>query len=298
MVGRLTTVFGGTGFLGRRIVSRLAESGQPVRIATRRSPDSELQPEVEHVLADVRDGPSIRGALQGAKAVVNAVGLYVERGADTSDAVHVRGAAHIAREAKQCGIPLVHISGIGVDSVSTSRYVQARARGEDRVWSESPEATILRPSALFGPADALLSNLEFATRHLPFVPLFGRGDRLLQPVYVDDVADAVLRALNDVSAGGVYELGGPHRYTYREFVIAVLHHPHRRRALVPVPFALWGLGTALLSVLPNPPLTRDQIVLLRAHNVVGRGVRTFEQLDITPRPLESLLDECLPRPTR
>lgn len=294
-MSHITTVFGGTGFLGQRIVQRLSEAGHTVRVAARRCLDTDIDTGVEQMRADVRDAPSVAGALRGARNVVNAVGRYVERGVDTFDAVHVQGAAIIARETERAGAQLVHLSGIGVDSTSPSKYVRARARGEDRVRSESSQAIILRPSALFGAEDALLTNLDMTTRHLPFVPLFGRGDMCLQPVYVNDVAAAALAALNVESAGGVYELGGPYRYTYRELLTVVLHHLGRRRALVPIPFALWEIAAACLSVLPNPPLTRDQVALLRSDNVVGQGVQTFEDLGITPRPLTSLLNECLPR---
>jgi NADH dehydrogenase len=297
-MSHITTVFGGTGFLGQRIVQRLSEAGHSVRVAARHCLDADLNTGVEHVRTDVRDAPSVARALRGARGVVNTVGLYVEHGVDTFDSVHVQGAAIIARETESAGARLVHLSGIGVDGASPSKYVRARARGEDRVRSESSRAIILRPSALFGPADALLTNLDLATRHLPFVPMFGRGDRCLQPVYVDDVAAAVLSALDAESAGGVYELGGPYRYTYRELLTVVLHHLGRRRGLVPIPFVLWEVAAACLSVLPSPLLTRDQIALLRADNVVGQGVLTFEHLGITPRPLANLLDECLPRRSR
>lgn len=289
------TVFGGTGFLGREIVRALIASGQRVRVAARR-PDAPGLDDVtvERLAADIRDESAVAGAVDGAAAVVNAVSLYVEKRELSFDAVHVRGAETIARCARQAGVErLVHISGIGVDTASPSPYIRARAQGEDRVREVFPEATTLRPSVLFGPNDAFISALKGVTL-LPVIPLFGSGNTRLQPVYVDDVAAAVVAALERPdSAGRVFELGGARAYSYREILRAVLRELGRRRLLMPVPFPVWKLLAGLMAILPNPPLTRDQIILMEDDNLVSPDAPGFADLGIEPYDLEGQLASFL-----
>lgn len=297
MTNQLITVFGGTGFLGSTIVHHLVESGVTVRIAARHpyAPDlAGAKGQIQLQTADVCDEDSVAESVNGATGVVNAVGLYVERGKTTFEAIHVEGAARVARQSRATGIrQLVHISGIGADPASPSKYVRARAFGEQRVHGAFPDAVILRPSVLFGPNDAFLGSLKAVTR-LPVVPLFGKGTTRLQPVYVEDVARAVLQALETPEAAGrIFELGGARIYNYREIVERVLAHFDRRRRLLPVPFAVWRLLARIASLLPNPPLTPDQVMLMETDNVVGTGVGTFNDLSIKPYPLEQLLSHCL-----
>jgi NADH dehydrogenase len=289
-------VLGGTGFLGRRVVAALAGAGWRVRMVARRPQAWPPGTGVEPVAADIRDAAALAAALDGAAAVVNAVGLYVERGAETFDAVHVHGARRIAECAAARGIArLVHVSGIGVDRSSPSAYVRARAHGEKAVREAFPGATVLRPSVLYGAGDALLSTLDAMSRLTPVLPLFGRGASRLQPVHVDDVAAAVARVLAEpASAGQVYELGGPRTWAYRELVELVLRHRGRRRALLPVPFVTWELIARVAGAFPDPPLTRDQVALMREDNVVAPGALGFAELGLTPRDLEQALPECLP----
>lgn len=287
------TVFGGTGFLGRAVVRHLVAAGTPVRVAARHPAAPETPGgggSGEACLADVRDDAAVARAVEGAAGVVNAVGLYVERGGATFDAVHVEGAARIARHAREAGVErLVHVSGIGADARSRSRYVAARGRGEVRVRAEHADAVILRPGVLFGPGDAFLRTLASLTR-LPVIPLFGDGGTRLQPVHVDDVAAAVGRALDVPGATGrTYELGGARVHTYRAIVEAVLAHHQRRRPLLPVPFVAWRLLAALASALPAPPLTRDQVALMEADSVVDTDAATFTELGIEPRALDDEL---------
>jgi len=289
-------VFGGTGFLGRRVVARLRAGGAVVRAAARR-PDRGVPAGVEAVEADVRDERTVAAALAGARAAVNAVALYVERGEDTFEAVHVRGAETLARCAGQIGLEgLVHVSGIGADPASPSAYVRARAAGEARVRAAFPGACILRPSVLFGPGDAFLCTLDAITRLAPVVPLFGAGRTRLQPVYVEDVAKAAVRALeNPAARGAVFELGGPEVLAYREAIARVLRHRRRRRLLLPVPWVLWSLLAALLAALPSPPFTRDQLALMRRDNVADPALDGFAALGVEPHALENLLPVCLDR---
>lgn len=292
------TVFGGSGFLGAGIVQRLAAAGFSVRVAARR-PEAyadgaaRTRGQVVPVRADVQDEASVADALAGADAAVNAVGLYVEGGADSFKAVHEDGALTVARMAAAQGVArLVHFSGIGADPASVSKYLSARGRADRMVRDACPEATILRPSAVFAPNDRFINMLADIARMSPVLPLFGRGHTRLQPVFLGDVAEAVLRALADpAAAAGTYELGGARSYTYRELIELVLARCGRRRLLLPVPFVLWDMLAALASLLPNPPFTEAQVNLMRADNVVAADALSFKDLGITPTALEDVLAE-------
>jgi uncharacterized protein YbjT (DUF2867 family) len=294
----LVTVFGGSGFLGRFIVEHLHTAGARVRVAVRHSTEGAPPQggDIEVVYADVRDGGTVAQAVRDSDAVVNAVGLYVEHGEATFQAVHVDGAREVARAARAAGIGcFVHISGIGADLNSESSYVRSRALGELAVREAYPGATILRPSVLFGRGDALFRSLAAITRISPvFFPLFGDGSTRLQPVFVGDVAEAVVKAVGSpATREKVYELGGPRVYRYRELVELVLVHLKRRRVLVPVPFFVWEIQATLLGLLPNPPLTRDQVILMRRDNIVSDTALTFADLDIRPRTVEAELPSIL-----
>jgi uncharacterized protein YbjT (DUF2867 family) len=293
----LVTVFGGSGFLGRFIVEHLHTAGARVRVAARHTTEGAPPQggDIEVVYADVRDGGTVAQAVRGSAAVVNAVGLYVEGGKATFQAVHVDGAQEVARAARAAGIGcLVHISGIGADVNSESSYVRSRALGELAVWGAYPEVTILRPSVLFGRGDTLFRSLAAITRISPVFPLFGDGSTRLQPVFVGDVAEAVVKAVGFPSTREkVYELGGPRVYRYRELVELVLVHLNRRRVQVPVPFFVWEIQAPLLGLLPNPPLTRDQVILMRRDNIVSDTALTFADLGITPRTVEAELPSIL-----
>lgn len=291
------TVFGGTGFLGRAIVRELVDAGHAVRIAARRPALPDWYEEADPLTlagADIRDEASVAEALAGASGAVNAVSLYLESRRLSFDDIHVQGAGRLARLAREAGIErLVHLSGIGVDPHSASPYVRARARGEAAVLKAFPRATLLRPSVLFGPDDAFLSTLEKLTR-LPAIPLFGRGDTRLQPVHVMDVARAAGRLLGPrPPEWRLFELGGEDVMRYREILALVMAHRRRDRPLVPVPFPIWRALAALVAVLPKPPLTRDQLVLMERDNIVGDGVGTFAELGIMPRSLRESLATCL-----
>ena len=293
------TVFGGTGFLGRAIVDQLIGTGATVRVAARHpgafKVASGRDRQLVQLYADVRDETSVGSALEGCDAAVNAVGLYSKRGSETFRAVHELGAMHVARQSARAGVKaLVHMSGIGADLNSQSSYVRSRAEGELMVRAAFPAATILRPSVLFGPDDKFLNTLIAVTRLSPVLALFGDGDTRLQPVYVGDVAEAVVRALTTHSSQGkVYELGGPQIYRYRTIIDLVLKESGRAPILVPLPFVAWDALARLLMLLPNPPLTTDVVTLMKRDNVVGEGVPTFADLGLTPTAMEAVLHDML-----
>jgi uncharacterized protein YbjT (DUF2867 family) len=286
----LVTVFGGTGFLGRRIVEHLIREKATCRVAVRNPDRAEALASgldvnrVIPVAADVRDPSTVAAAIANAQGVVNAVSAYVEKGGVTYSAVHVHGAGNIARACRQHGVArLVHISGIGADPASHSAYIRARGLGELAVQEAFPSATVLRPSVMFADDGGLLSGLEKIARSTPVIPLIGTGATRVQPVHVNDVAEAVYRALRDAGcAGKTYELGGPDIYTIREIFEMVLANVGRPHRLISVPFALASPLARLLELLPGAPLTVAQVDLLRDDNVTGPGATGFADLGISP----------------
>ena len=295
------SVFGGTGFLGQRLVRRLASEGTAVRIAVRhpdqaRSTLPVASPErVTVFCADVRDRAAVARAVAGADAVVNAVSAYVETRDVSFEAVHEQGAKTLAQEATAAGVArFVLVSGIGADPESGSAYIRSRGRGERAVQEAFPSATIVRPSAMFGPGDALFVTLARLARLLPVLPLIGGGHTRLQPVYVDDVAEAITHMLVDPgSAGRTYELAGPDVYTMRELSELVLRITGRRRLLAPVPFAVAEVQARLFELLPNPPLTTGQLDLLKADNVASGVLPGFRELNLQPRTVEEVVPTYL-----
>ena len=298
--GRTVTVFGGTGFLGRRIVRRLRDRGFPVRIASRRPDrrhghfgpdDSQLQ----SVTADIHDERSVADALAGAYGVVNAVGLYVEHGEETFHSVHVEAAQRVAAQAHGAGAErLVHVSGIGADATSRSRYIQKRGEGELAVRATFPDAIIIRPAVMFGPDDAFLTTVLKLLRRLPIYPMFGRGLTRLQPAYVEDVAEAIGRIMQRRETPSmIFELGGPRVYSYEEFLRVVARQAGLAPVLIPIPFALWYALAWASEILPNPALTRNQVELMQVDTASAPELPGFAELEILPRSVEVMLQEIL-----
>jgi uncharacterized protein YbjT (DUF2867 family) len=295
MAQQRVTVFGGTGFLGRGVVRRLSDAGFDVRAASRRPLRGAGAPRIEAIRADVNDDASVAAAVSGAWAVVNAVSLYVERGADTFRSVHVEAARRVAAMARQAGCErLAHISGIGAGASSASPYIRSRGEGEAAVLRAFPSATLIRPAVMFGLGDAFVTALSNVLRHAPAFPLFGRGDTRLQPAYVEDVAEAVLRALRKPAADRAYELAGPRVYTYAELVRTIARAHGRQPLLFPLPFPLWRALAFAAEFLALPPITRNQVELMQIDNVAAPDAPGFAALEISPQPLEDLLSR-LPR---
>ena len=299
---RVATVFGGNGFIGRYVVQRLAQQGWRVRVACRHPAQALfLQTQggvgqVVPVAASLGDEAAVARAVAGAGLVVNLVGILAERRAGDFLRVHAEGAARVARLAAAAGVArLVHISAIGADPASPSAYGRSKAAGEAAVRAAFPAATILRPSIVFGPEDQFFNRFAGLATLLPFMPVVS-GETKFQPVYVGDVAAAVVAAATQPAAmGQLYELGGPRVASFRQLLRLVLEVTRRRRPLLALPPALVRLQVALTAWLPNPPLTRDQLLMLGRDNVVAPGALGLAALGIAPKAMEAVVPAYLAR---
>ncbi|HLY05063.1 MAG TPA: complex I NDUFA9 subunit family protein [Rhizomicrobium sp.] len=298
---KLVTVFGGSGFLGRYTVRALARAGHRIRVAVRRPHLANfLLPmghvgQIQIVHADVGDAAAVARALKGADAAVNLVGILYESGRRKFQTLHADAAEAVAQTARSEGLgTLVHVSAIGADAKSEAVYARTKAEGEARVRNACSGAAILRPSVVFGPEDQFFNRFAALARLSPALPLIGGGRTKFQPVYVVDVASAILRCVEDpATAGRTYELGGPRVYSFRALMQLVLAETNRRRLLVPVPWSVAMLKAAFLGLLPKPMLTRDQVRLLKHDNVVAPDALTFAELGIAPEPAEAVIPSYL-----
>ena len=300
----LVTVYGGSGFLGRHVVRALAKRDYLIRVAVRR-PDlaGHLQPlgrvgQIHAVQANLRYGPSVEAAARDAHVLINLVGLLFERGRQRFDAVHAYGAEQVALAASAHGARMIHVSAIGADANSRAAYARSKAEAERLVLAGLPDAVVMRPSIMFGPEDDFFNRFAALARISPALPLIGGGTTRFQPVFVGDVAAAIADAVDGNAKGGtIYELGGPEVKTFKELMQYVLATIERKRLLVPVPFFAAKIKAALLQYWPKPPLTPDQVELLRVDNVVSEAAkaegRTLQGLGIEPEPLEAIVPAYL-----
>jgi NADH dehydrogenase len=303
----LVTVFGGSGFVGAQIVRALARAGARVRVAVR-------QPgrgyrlrmlgdvgQIEVVQANIRDEASVDRALAGAEACINAVAVLYESGRQTFQALHVAGARRLAERAARAGVTrFVHISALGADPASPAAYARTKAAGEGAVREVLPGAVIVRPSVVFGPEDQFFNRFAQMSGFSPALPLIGGGHTRFQPVFVADVGQACARAARSSDAEGLtYELGGPEVFTFRALMELMLEVIQRKRLLVPVPWlaarALGGLGDLAAGAGLTPPITTDQVLLLKADNVVSGAAPGLADLGIAASALEPIIPSYLYR---
>ena len=303
MRSQRTAVLGGSGFIGRYIVKRLAARGDVVPVGCRNAEAAKfLKPmgdvgQVEPLNVAIDDDVVLRAFVAGGGAVINCIGILRESGSQTFERIHHTGPALFARIAREEGITrLVHISAIGADSRSSSAYARTKAAGEAAVRDAFPTATILRPSLVFGPEDQFFNRFAAMATMMPVLPLIGGGETRFQPIYVGDVADAAVRCLDDpTTAGRTYELGGPKIFTFRELLELLLYEIRRKRRFFDLSFGMAGLQARLMAILPNPPLTPDQVELLKSDNVVSPTALTLSTLGIAPTPVEPILPTYLDR---
>jgi NADH dehydrogenase len=304
MRSRLVTVFGGTGFIGRHLVRRLAARELRIRVVSRnwRVHGRVLQPmgDVGQIVggpADLASEAALAQLLAGSDAVVNLIGILYESRRQTFAEVHGELPGRIARAAVAAGVTrMVQISAIGADLSARSAYARSKAQGEQAVRAALRAATILRPSIVVGPEDGFFNRFAAMARLLPALPLIGGGRTRFQPVWVGDVADAIVAALEREDARGeTFELGGPKVYSFAELMRYMLKVVGRRRLLLPLSFEVATLQARVMELLPAPPLTRDQVELLKTDNVVGAQARTLADLGITPTPIELVVPDYLMR---
>lgn len=303
----IVTVFGGSGFVGRYIVQALVRDGWRVRVAVRRPNEATFTMpygrvgQIQPIQANIRDEDSTLAAIRGASAVVNCVGILYPHGKQKLDAVQVEGAERIARLAKAEGVQqLLHLSAIGADADSSSINARTKGEGEQAVLAAFPEASILRPSLVFGTEDACFNRFGTMAADIPLIPMIGGATRF-QPVYVDDIALAAAKILRGDAKPGTYELGGPDIETFRQLLERLVSTIRRRRVLVPVPAGIAKLGAHMLNLLPkltfgiipNSILTPGQVVQLQQDNVVADDALTFDDLGIVPRDMDGILDSYL-----
>ena len=303
MAIRTATVFGASGFLGRHLVQRLAKTGAVIRAAVRHPGAAAfLKPmgdvgQIVPLKVDIGREREVEAAVAGADLVINLVGILYQRGSQRFHSIQAQGPSRIARAAASGGAQaLVHVSAIGADTRSAANYARSKAEGEAAVRDLFPGAVILRPSIMFGPEDQFFNRFATMAMVSPALPLIGGGHTKFQPVYVGDVAEAIMVGLQRPQARGkLYELGGPRTYSFRALMQLMLREIGRERMLVPVPFGVAKLEAAFLEWLPVPPLTRDQVEMLKQDNVVTAGAATLADLGIAPTAVETLLPTYLDR---
>ena len=303
---KLVTVFGGSGFLGRYVVRALTSRGYKVRVACRR-PDlaGHLQPlgnvgQIQYIQANLRYRWSIDRAVEGADAVVNLVGILSESGRQTFDAVQARGAGWVAQAAAKEGAAMVQMSALGADADSPAEYAQTKSVGERSVREAVPSAIIFRPSILFGPEDEFFNRFAGMAKMSPFLPLIGGGGNLFQPVYVGDVAQAVVNAVDGkLTAGSTWELGGPEVLSFKQCLEKMLPLIERKPVFISLPFAVARTFARLLQYLPGAPLTPGQVDLLKTDNIVSQEAtdegRTLAGAGVQPTSMMSVLPDYLVR---
>ena len=298
----VATVFGGSGFIGRYVVKRLAAAEYVVRVAVRDTAGALfLKPmgrvgQVVPLYASLGEPATVQRAVEGADLVVNLVGILAERRRGDFERVQAEGAGRVTQLAAAAGVGrLVHLSAIGADANARSRYAASKGRGEAAVRAAFPGAMILRPSVVFGPEDAFFNRFGQIAERLPVMPVIAGATRF-QPVYVGDVADAVMAALGrPETSGQLYELGGPRVWSFREILAYILVVTWRRRRMIELPMGLVRLQAAVLEHLPGKLLTRDQLLLLERDNVVTSGARGLADLGVTPTPAELVVPDYLRR---
>lgn len=303
------TVIGGSGFVGRVTVERLARAGKQVIVLCRNSEQAKfLKPmgnvgQITIVAGNVLDEAVLEKVIAPSDAVVNLIGILSEGGGQRFDQLQGELPGRIgALAAAHDLLSLLHVSAIGASNASPSYYAKSKAAGEAGLLKTFASAVILRPSIVFGPRDNFFNRFASIAMTAPALPLPGGGKMRMQPVYVEDVASAIMAGLGLCDGklakspkGKIYELGGPDVYSFRQLMEMTLMYIQRRRLLVPVPFFALSCGASVAGLLPNPPITVDQVRLLKLDNIVSKGAQTISDLDITPTCVDAVLPTYLNR---
>lgn len=296
---KIVTIFGGTGFVGRAIIAKLASAGALIRVVTR-TPQSAyfLKPygQVGQIVAipcDFQNAESVRHAIGNSYAVINCLGILFEKGNHTFQKVHVDYPNMIADAARAASVQkLIHISALACER-SQSQYAISKKQGEEALHKQFPRAMIIRPSVIFGADDNFFNMFAKLSMISPALPLIGGGHTLFQPVYVGDVAQSIINALNFGRDGAIYEIGGAETISFKGIMKKLNFHTGRDRFLVPIPIWIATIQAMIFSLLPTPLLTRDQIISLKTDNIVSSGAFTLCDLDITPKAMDEILPTYL-----
>lgn len=301
MTNKLVTVIGGTGFVGQAVVNKLLRRGYDVQVLARNArnckdmfPFSAGSGRLLLRDADITQPKTLHDAFDRSWAVINLVGIMFERGRQRFSTIHTQCAERIAKTAKEAGVSrFIHLSALGANNTKGSHYASSKATGEKAVLSAFPDATILRPSVIFGADDNFINMFDKMAKYSPILPLIGGGKTLFQPVYVEDIAEAVLSSVeNNSTKGKTYELGGPDIYNLRKIIELILEITKRKRVLVPIPWLVAKFIGLFAEFMPSPILTRDQVQLLKSNNVIGKK-NGFAELGITPKPMRLILPNYL-----
>jgi uncharacterized protein YbjT (DUF2867 family) len=298
------TIFGGTGFIGRYVVDKLADLGVTIKVATRhpqsvyflRTAGSVGQ--VVPVVCDIHNDASVAHAVAGSDWIINLVGVLTEKGKNNFDNVHAEFPARLAKAARAANASrFIQISALGADKNAKSHYACSKAQGEANVLAEFPNATILRPSIVFGPEDSFFNRFARMASIAPFLPLIGGGKTMFQPVYVGDVVTAIMNCLtsNKDVQGKIFELAGPEQLSFKDCLQRMMDITQLPRHLVPVPFAVAKMKGAVLQCLPGQVLTLDQVRSLQSDNIISNANPTLKDLGVTMTPLDAILPSYLKR---
>ncbi|AFX99687.1 short chain dehydrogenase family protein [Candidatus Endolissoclinum faulkneri L2] len=301
MDGKVVTVFGASGFIGRSVVYKLAKCGARVNSVCRNVEKAKFLKtmgavgQITLTSVDVTSVKAIAQAIKGASIVINLIGILNEHRRNNFNAVHCAASGAIAKAAKLLGVKaMLHVSALCADEHSLSEYARSKFAGEKLVRTAFSEAIILRPSIVFGKDDSFFNKFAYMAQVLPILPLIGGGTSKFQPVYVIDLAEAIIAALNTPAAyGQTYEVGGPSVYSFRELMEIILKETNRKVLLIRIPFWFASLKALLLELTPNPILTRDQVELLKMDNIVSHDAKTINDLFIKPTPIEIIIPTYL-----
>ncbi len=297
------TIFGGTGFIGRYVVRELAKTGALIRVVSR-DPQGALYLRTYGYVGQIvlergsfQEKDTVKRYLEDTDIAINLVGILFESGSQRFARIHAQGAEFLAKSAAELGVSqLIHMSALGVDKSTRSKYARTKLAGERAVLAAFPTATILRPSIVFGPEDDFFNRFASMAQLSPFMPLIGGGHTKFQPVYVADIARAIRTVLEQrTGQGTAYELGGPQQYSFRELLTYIMEQTRHKKPFMPIPFGLASIMGKMSEILPTPPLTYDQVQLLKQDNIVSPDATTFEALGITPTAVEVVVPDYLIR---
>ncbi len=300
---QVITVIGGSGFVGRHLVQRLAKTGAQIRLGVRNVEAAKrLKPlgnvgQIVPMGVDIGRGIGLEAAVAGADVVINLVGILAPGGGNASfEAIQAEGAGRVAEAAKAAGVArFIQMSALGANAESKSRYAQTKAAGELAVQAVYPDAVIFRPSIIFGPEDGFFNRFAAMAQMAPALPLIGGGETKFQPVFVGDVAEAIVSVVHDPAITGIYELGGPSTYTFKELMVFTLETAHLKAVLLPLPFFAASLLGSVMQLIPGAPITADQVELLKTDNVVSGRYPGLTELGLPAATIEAIVPAYLAR---